>query len=112
MTTALVRQVTDSLAEFSSGSRLYELAIMDPSVGTGGMLVEAFAAIDSLQEVGWRDVIVLSTSIGLDAQTLLGQPAALDISLADCLASLASPHEGMDEDDALDSLLADLDLLH
>lgn len=36
----------------------------------------------------------------------------LDISLADCLASLASPHEGVDEDDALDSLLADLDLLH
>lgn len=33
----------------------------------------------------------------------------LDISLADCLACL---DDGMDEDDALDSLLADLDLLH
>ncbi|RZL12008.1 MAG: hypothetical protein EOP40_00400 [Rubrivivax sp.] len=36
----------------------------------------------------------------------------LDISLADCLASLASVDNRMDEDDALDSLLADLELLH
>lgn len=33
----------------------------------------------------------------------------LDISLADCMASLKA---GLDEDDALDSLMADLDLQH
>ena len=83
MTIALVRQVTDALAEFSSHTRLYELSIHDPSLGTGGMLVEAFNAIDALQEVGYRDVIVLSTTAHLDPAALLGQPAALDISLAD-----------------------------
>jgi Rhs element Vgr protein len=83
MTTALVRQVTDALEEFSSASRLYELSISDPALGTGGMLVEAFAAVEALQEVGWRDVIVLSTSAHLDSASLLGQPAALDLTLAD-----------------------------
>jgi type VI secretion system secreted protein VgrG len=83
MTTALVRQVTDALAEFASSSRLYELSIGDRTAGSGSMLVEAFAAVDAVQEVGWREVIVLSTSARLDPASLLGQPAALDISLAD-----------------------------
>jgi Rhs element Vgr protein len=83
MTIALVRQVTAALAEFSSSTRLYELSTLDPSLGSGGFLVEAFSAMEALQEVGWRDVIVLSTSARLDPAALLGQPAALDISLAD-----------------------------
>jgi uncharacterized protein involved in type VI secretion and phage assembly len=83
MTTALVRQVTDALAEFASSSRLYELSIGDARAGSGSMLVEAFAAVDAVQEVGWRDLIVLSTSARLDPGSLLGQPAALAISLAD-----------------------------
>ncbi|THC45818.1 type VI secretion system Vgr family protein [Massilia sp. Mn16-1_5] len=82
MTSALVRQVTDALQEFSSSTRLYELSFLDPACGSGGILVEAFAAIEALQEPGWRDVIVLSTSAHLDPATLLGQPAALDITLA------------------------------
>jgi type VI secretion system secreted protein VgrG len=85
MTIALVRQVTDALAEFASGSRLYAVSIGDAEAGSGpdSLLVEAFAANDAVQEIGWRDVIVLSTSGHLEPASLLGQPAALDISLAD-----------------------------
>ncbi|MBD8528680.1 MULTISPECIES: type VI secretion system Vgr family protein [unclassified Massilia] len=85
MTIALVRQLTDALAEFSSRSRLYELTIGEGNSGpaAGTLLVEAFAASDAVQEVGYRDVIVLSTSSRLDAAALLGQPALLAISLAD-----------------------------
>lgn len=83
MSIALVRQVTDALAEFSSRSRLYELSIYDPCAGSGSFLVEAMAAIDAVQGVGHRDVIVLSTSAHVDLAALLGQAAALDISLAD-----------------------------
>jgi len=85
MTIALVRQVTDALAEFSSRSRLYELTIGEGNSGpaSGTLLVEAFAASDAVQEIGYRDVIVLSTSSRIDAAALLGQPAQLAISLAD-----------------------------
>ena len=85
MTIALVRQVTDALAEFSSRSRLYELRIGEGDAGpaAGSLLVEAFAASDTLQEIGYRDVIVLSTSDRLDTDALLGQPAQFAISLAD-----------------------------
>jgi uncharacterized protein involved in type VI secretion and phage assembly len=85
MTIALVRQVTAALAEFSSRSRLYELRIGEGDAGpaAGSLLVEAFAASDSVQEIGYRDVIVLSTSERVDADALLGQPARLAISLAD-----------------------------
>lgn len=85
MTIALVRQVTAALAEFSSRSRLYELAIGEGDAGpaAGSLLVEAFFACDALQEIGYRDLIVLSTSDRIDASDLLGQPAQLAISLAD-----------------------------
>jgi type VI secretion system secreted protein VgrG len=85
MTIALVRQVTDALAEFSSRSRLYELSIGEGDTGpaAGSLLVEAFAASDAVQEIGYRDVIVLSTSDRVDLDALLGQPAQLSISLAD-----------------------------
>ena len=36
-----------------------------------------------MQGLGIRDVIALSTSAALDPATLLGQPAALAVSLAD-----------------------------
>jgi type VI secretion system secreted protein VgrG len=39
------------------------------------LLVEAFSASDAVQEIGWRDVIVLSTSAHLACTALLGQPA-------------------------------------
>ena len=85
MTIALVRQVTDALAEFSCRSRLYELRIGEGASGPDArsLLVEAFAASDAVQEIGYRDVIVLSTSDRVDLEALLGQPAQLAISLAD-----------------------------
>ena len=85
MTTALTEQILNALAEFSSTTRLYELVIGNDGLdlGSGGLLVEAFAADEALNEVGARDVIVLSTSAYVDLASLLGQAAALEISLAD-----------------------------
>jgi type VI secretion system VgrG family protein len=85
MATSLTEQVTATLAQFSSDTRLYELTVGDgsPDLGSGGLLVEAFAADDGMQEIGSRDVIALSTSAYIALESLLGQPAALDVSLAD-----------------------------
>ena len=79
MTISLVRQVTAALAEFSSRSRLYEITIGegDASPAAGSLLVEAFAACDALQEIGYRDLIVLSTSDRIDLAALLDQPPRL-----------------------------------
>ena len=52
-------------------------------LGSGGLLVEAFAARDLVQGVGLRDVIALSTRADIDPGALLGQPASLEVSLAD-----------------------------
>ncbi|MEX5748310.1 type VI secretion system Vgr family protein [Massilia sp. X63] len=81
MNATLTDQIFAALAEFRSASRLYRLQIGEDE--ESGLLVEAFLADDALQEVGFRDVIALSTDAGLDLETLLGQPAALDICLAD-----------------------------
>jgi Rhs element Vgr protein len=84
MAASLTEQVTAALAQFSSNSRLYELTIGDGStdLGSGGLLVEAFAADDGVQEIGARDVIVLSTSAYVELEALLCQQAALEVSLA------------------------------
>jgi type VI secretion system secreted protein VgrG len=79
-TITLIKQITASLAEFSSASRLYELTIDDGDANS--LLVEAFVADDAIDAIGTRDVIVLSTSPHLDLDAWLGQPAALDVSLA------------------------------
>jgi type VI secretion system secreted protein VgrG len=85
MTTAFTEQIAAALAQFSSTTRLYELTIGDGSVdlGLSGLLVEAFAAADAVNDIGARDVIVLSTSAYVELQLLLGQAASLEISLAD-----------------------------
>jgi Rhs element Vgr protein len=80
MSTALTEQVVSALAEFSSASRLYEFTIEGCEAS---LLVEAFAADDALDAIGARDVIVLSTSAYLDLDAFLGQPATLEVSLAD-----------------------------
>jgi uncharacterized protein involved in type VI secretion and phage assembly len=49
----------------------------------GGLLVQAFAADDSVQGVGPRDVIVLSTNASIELAPLLGKQAALAVRLAD-----------------------------
>ena len=85
MSISLSQQVTAALAEFSSASRLYELVIDDgrATPAGGSLLVEAFAASDCLQEIGARNVIVLSTSAHVELDALLGEPAALEVCLAD-----------------------------
>jgi type VI secretion system secreted protein VgrG len=82
MSTALREQIVTALAAFASNSRLYALMLGDDD-DDGALLVEAFAADDAIDAIGTRDMIVLSTSAHLDIDTWLGQPAALDISLAD-----------------------------
>ncbi|MEW6372680.1 MAG: type VI secretion system Vgr family protein [Pseudomonadota bacterium] len=85
MSISLSQQITAALAEFSSASRLVELVIDAGRAGPvqGSLLVEAFAASDAVQEIGVRDVIVLSTSAHVALDALLGEPAALEVCLAD-----------------------------
>jgi type VI secretion system secreted protein VgrG len=85
MSMALTQRIAAALSEFSSTRRLYELVIDEGRSGPrpGSLLVEAFAASDGLQEVGVRDIIVLSTSAYIDLDSLLGEPAALEVCLAD-----------------------------
>ncbi|WP_229493959.1 type VI secretion system Vgr family protein [Massilia arenae] len=80
MANALIEEVTAALAEFSGTTRLIDLSIGER--GEYGLLVEAFAAEEAVQEVGLRDVIALSTSAYIPVTALLGQPAALELSLA------------------------------
>ncbi|APA71491.1 type VI secretion system Vgr family protein [Janthinobacterium sp. 1_2014MBL_MicDiv] len=86
-------QVGASLAGFSSVTRLYELVLG----GEGGdaadaLLVEAFASDERLHGVGARDIIVLSTNANLALAPLLGQPATLQVSLADGSRAAFSGH--------------------
>ena len=83
MTQAL--EALAALAGFDAATRLYALRIGDGATGLPAreLLVEAFVADDAVQGVGIRDVIALSTSAALDPASLLGQPAALEVRLAD-----------------------------
>jgi len=81
MSATFQQQLTQALRYFSSTTRLYELTV-GPDKSTD-FLVEAFRAQDALQEIGVRDVIVLSTHPFIDLFSLLDQPASLAISLAD-----------------------------
>ena len=85
MSMALTQRIAAALSEFSSTRRLYELVIDEGRSGppAGSLLVAAFVASDGLQEVGARDIIVLSTSMHIDLDALLGEPAALEVCLAD-----------------------------
>lgn len=81
----LLDHAISALVQFGSATRLYELKLEDEGagLGSGGLLVEAFAARDLVQGVGMRDVIALSTNAGIDLHTLLGRAASLEVSLAD-----------------------------
>lgn len=80
MANALIEEVSAALAEFSGTTRLIDLSIGERDEYR--LLVEAFAAEEALQEVGLRDVIALSTSAYIQVTALLGQPATLELSLA------------------------------
>ena len=81
----LVEKVTAALGQFSSATRLYSLIIgADGDVpGADALMVEAFVANDELQNIGARDVIVVSTNAHISLAQLLGKPAILYITLAD-----------------------------
>ena len=81
MANALIGEVSAALAEFSGASRLIDLRIGERD--EYGLLVEAFAAEEAVQEVALRDVIALSTSATIPVTALLGQPATLELALAD-----------------------------
>ncbi|MET3135125.1 type VI secretion system secreted protein VgrG [Oxalobacteraceae bacterium GrIS 1.11] len=84
MSVELSKQVITALAAFSSDTRLYALTLKgDDDLGSGGLLVEAFAADEQVQGVGVRDIIALSTNAHLDLAALLGRSASLQVSLAD-----------------------------
>lgn len=85
MRSELLDQAIAALAQFGSATRLYALTLEDQGLelGSGGLLVEAFAARDLVQGVGARDVIALSTRADIDLHALLGQAASLEVSLAD-----------------------------
>jgi uncharacterized protein involved in type VI secretion and phage assembly len=85
MTNALTQTIKTALAQFSSGTMLYALTIGDGTSdrGSSALLVEAFASDDAVHDIGSRDVIVLSTNAYVELEPLLGQPAALEVSLAD-----------------------------
>ncbi len=80
MIETLTEQLGAALAAFSGATRLYELTIGEDD---SSLLVEAFVADDAVDDVGVRDVIVLSTSVHIDTASLPGQRAVLDVSLAD-----------------------------
>lgn len=80
MANGLIEQVAAALAEFSGATRLIDLRIGERN--EYGLLVEAFAGQEAVQEVGQREVIALSTSSAIPVAALLGQPATLELSLA------------------------------
>jgi len=85
MTPDLLQQFASALARFSSTSRLYALTVRDgrQEPGRDELLVEAFFADEAVQDLGARDVIVLSLNAHIALEDLLGQQASLKISLAD-----------------------------
>jgi type VI secretion system secreted protein VgrG len=83
MSTALTAQITTALTQFSSATRLYALTLRDDTTNlSGSLLVEAFAADEEVHGIGGRDVIVVSTNAHVPLEPLLGQHAALEVTLA------------------------------
>ncbi|MDO8048351.1 type VI secretion system Vgr family protein [Janthinobacterium sp. SUN211] len=78
----MTQDIVSAVAAFNGATRLYALAIGDDGQDSG-LLVEAFAADERLQELGVREIIALSTNADVALASLLGQPASLQISLAD-----------------------------
>lgn len=83
MSAALTTTITTALAQFSSTTRLYAFTLRDDTTNLSqGLLVEAFAGDEEVNAVGGRDVIVLSTNAHVLLEPLLGQHAALEVTLA------------------------------
>jgi type VI secretion system secreted protein VgrG len=82
MITHIDRDLNALLRSFSNVTRLYELKFKKESIATADLLVEAFLAVEALQAVDARDVIVVSGNGELAVNELLGRQANLEISLA------------------------------
>ena len=79
----IVTNIINSLATFASVTRLYQLSFENAGIAVSAVLVEAFIAVEDVQSVYARDVILLSSEGELPLDILLGQQASLEISLAD-----------------------------
>ena len=79
---AIISKIVAALATFTSVTQLYDLRFRDGAIPVSGMLVEAFLAVEEVHAVCARDVILLSSDGKLPLDTLLGQQASLEISLA------------------------------
>jgi len=77
MTTASTQYIVTALAQFSSTTRLYAMTVGDGSIdlGPSGLLVEAFTADDAVNDIGLRNVIVLSTSAHPHPPGIAARPA-------------------------------------
>jgi type VI secretion system secreted protein VgrG len=82
MITHIDRDMITLLGTFSSVTRLYELKFEKQSIVTGDLLIEAFLAVEALQSVDARDIIIVSSNGELPLHELLGQQASMEISLA------------------------------
>ena len=72
-----------TLFSFSSTTRLYSLQFKEHTrFPSENLLVEAFLAVEALQSIDARDVIMLSNDGELPLDKLLGQQASLNISMA------------------------------
>lgn len=79
----LADKIRSALRDFSADTRLYALEFADPSLSDAApLVVEAFSAIDAVQDTGSRDLIVLATDAFLDMAALLDQQARLVTTLA------------------------------
>ena len=85
MSAALTERISTALAGYDSATRLYGLELDDLRGGgaAGEFLVEAFSSNDAVQELGARELIVLSTSAHIELGSLMGRTAKLHVSLAD-----------------------------
>ncbi|MFC0254243.1 type VI secretion system Vgr family protein [Massilia consociata] len=85
MSAVPTEKIIAALAEFSSETRLYALTFEGDTAHpeTDKLLVEAFAANDEVQGVGWRDIIAVSTDAHIPLEPMLGKRATLQVRLAD-----------------------------
>lgn len=85
MSSPLVNEIRAALSAFGNEKRLYEFnfARDDSGKDLGNWLVEAFAADEGLNQIGWRDIILLATNARIKPADLLGKAGSLKVSLAD-----------------------------
>lgn len=89
-----VYDLLTALSAFSSKTRLYELVWQEArnAPGPGVFVVESFEAQESLLDIGYRDVTVVTARVGIDVQSMLNRLVWLQVSLADGSRTRFSGH--------------------